>query len=110
VRLGFALSPKLHVKPANLWEAILLQFFESILQQKGFRRCASCRRWLEETAVMRLDVYSTCSPTCRQRFYRQRKSEAVQLSEQGLKVEEIAKRMGTDEFVVTKWLAPKKGK
>jgi hypothetical protein len=100
----WSVGMRYRVNLPTLWSALVWQFAQAVVVGKQFVRCAVCRKWLEETGPRRGEEQTTCSPACRQKLYRQRIEEAKLLRGQGVKVDEIARRLKSGVATVKRWL------
>lgn len=91
----------------SLWAAILLQFAQAIGGEHHYQQCPSCSRWFELAPGVNRANKQSCSDSCRQRLYRQRKERAVQLHQEGKTASEIARELDSDVTTVKGWLKRK---
>jgi hypothetical protein len=97
---------QVYIVPKNLLGAMCLQFAEALKgDHLGLRRCSQCDSWMGN----RIDS-EFCSDRCRARAYRNRKRQAKELHEGGMRPSEVARRLGSDTKTVRGWLGlAKKG-
>jgi hypothetical protein len=99
----------LYFVPQSLIGALWLQFARAVAEKNEFRRCRACRKWFEVS----LDAHVTVrrlychGDNCRAAAYRQRKADARQMYADGVRVPEIAKRLGTTSATVKTWIKRK---
>ena len=99
-------TARLYVTPTSLLGAMWLQFAEAISEQKDYARCKLCGKPFEVSTAQ--TGFRTnrrfCSDVCKNQFHYQKRQDARQLLDQGVKLKEIAERFGTTSTVVKKWL------
>jgi hypothetical protein len=101
----------LYFVPESLIGALWFQFGRSASGGKEIRRCR-CGKWfevsLEKHAFTARRLYcDDKSGKCRAQAYRQRIDDARSLRAEGVRVSQIAKRLGTNPAQVKAWLNPK---
>lgn len=97
-----ALAPRL--EPATLGGAIWLAIFAETARAIEVVRCRHCGRWFSfDPQAVKHDPF-LCSPACRSAAYRKRQAEARELAGQGLSIPAIARRLGSAEERVTRWV------
>jgi hypothetical protein len=94
----------LEANPANLLNALWLQFASAIAEDSQFRECPSCGSWFAVSPERRRADAQYCREGCRVRAYKRRKKEARRLHAAGNPVKKIAKELGTSVEVVRGWL------
>ncbi|QDU21380.1 IS1 family transposase [Urbifossiella limnaea] len=95
--------------PVDLLGALWLQFADTVAGNKRTRRCSVCDRWfLVATGAGRTDK-EHCSLACRQKAYRKRKQDAIDLYATGMHPREIASKLGSDFDTVKGWLKGQSG-
>ncbi len=98
----------LYFVPVNLVGAIWLQLSQAMTQEKEYRRCRQCGSWFEiDHYTARTNRYF-CSNACRSKAYRDRKAEARRLHREGMVLDQIAERLGSDAETVSGWVAGEK--
>ena len=99
-------TARLYVVPTSLLGAMWIQFAEAISEQKDYARCKLCGKPFEVSTAQ--TGFRTnrrfCSDVCKNQFHYQKRQDARQLLDQGVKLKEIAERFGTTGTVVKKWL------
>jgi hypothetical protein len=101
----------LYFVPENLLGVAWLQLAEVINGNKPIRQCVACKTWIviSTEAVGKRSNRSTCSDACRMKVYYRRQLKACELKDQGLRIEQIAKRLRTTERRVGSWLEKHSG-
>lgn len=94
----------LYFVPDNLIGAIWLQLSQAVTQEKDYRRCRQCDTWFEIDHYTARSNRYFCSNACRSKAYRDRQAEARRLHGNGLSLEDIAGRLGSDRKTVTRWI------
>ena len=89
--------------PDSLIAGIWLQFAQAIEGNKQFRQCQVCGRWFELSSRAKRATAKFCSDGCRFKAYRQRKTRATELAEEGVPPTEIAVSLDTTVAQVRKW-------
>lgn len=92
-------------RPHDLLSAMWIQFSKAASENKRFQKCLHCGTWVEIVPHVRRKSTRYCSEACRAKAYRRRQKEARQLFEEGLSLEEIASRIGTNEETAQGWVA-----
>lgn len=89
-------SLQMQIVPHSLLGALWLQFAQAVEQNKDYRRCAQCDRWLEISlsAVRKSKLF--CSNACRTKAFRQRQAEAARLAAEGKSHAEIAEELESE--------------
>jgi hypothetical protein len=100
---------RLYDVPHGLIGALWLQFARAIDGKRTYRRCRECPRWFELTPAIARTNKRFCSDACRFKAYRQRQDEARRLSAEGMALDEVAQRLGTDLKTVQGWVVRKTG-
>jgi hypothetical protein len=95
-------------EPANLQQALWLQFLLAVCEQKDHVQCQVCNRWFERSPQAYRSDREYCSDGCRTKAYRRRMSRAWQLAQEGRTIKQIAKLLGSQPATVEGWLAKKK--
>lgn len=90
--------------PVDLLGAMWLQFADAASGNKRTRRCSVCDRWFLVAAGAGRTDKEHCSLACRQKAYRKRKQDAIDLHGKGVPAKEIAERLGSDLETVKGWL------
>jgi hypothetical protein len=88
----------------TLWGALMLQFAQAIASQHDYRHCAVCTRWFMVAPGFNRSNRTTCSDTCRQKLYKQRRERALALHGEGKQPREIARELGSDVKTVRGWI------
>lgn len=70
VLTGESGDPHLQLRPATLLGVIVLQFANAFLENRSFRQCESCQKWMEIASDARSQRKRFCSDACRMRAYR----------------------------------------
>jgi hypothetical protein len=91
------------LRPLNLLSAMWLQAEQAIAGNTEFRACQECSRFFAMTSERRGDA-RFCTDACKSRAYRHRKARAVSLSQQGMAIENIAEKLGSDPAKVGEWI------
>lgn len=100
--------PILRMVPQSLIGACWLQFAGAIDAETEYERCLMCREWYESSAGTRARDKKFCSVKCRVKAYRDKQTEARELRGRGLKIRDIAKKVGSDAKTVGGWLRDKR--
>lgn len=98
----------LYLVPRSLLGALWLQFAQAVAGNKSYRQCEYCAAWFEVSLGASRPTRLYCSDACRFKAYRHRQDEAYQLSQQGIPLKEIAKRLGTDVPTAKGWIKKRK--
>jgi len=101
-------SRNLAIVPHSLEDAIWLQFGLAVIEDKRFGHCDVCGKPFEISPQVARTNRKLCGPACKARAHRKRREQALRLAERGLKVPEIAKKVGSQVSTVKKWLAARK--
>jgi hypothetical protein len=95
--------------PVDLLGALWLEFAEAVIGNKRTRQCSVCDRWFLVAAGIGRSHKEHCSLSCRQKAYRKRKQDAIELHGKGMSAKEIATKLGSDIETVTGWLKGQQG-
>jgi hypothetical protein len=96
-------------EPVDLLGAMWLQFADAVAGNKRTRVCSVCDQWFLVAAGAGRTDKEHCSLACRQKAYRKRKQDAVDLYRKGVSPEEIARKLGSDLDTVKGWLKGQTG-
>ena len=69
---GSSGRPTVHLEPSSLAGALWLQLALAVAEDKNYRACAFCGRWIEITPGLANVNRKYCSDACRMRAYRSR--------------------------------------
>jgi hypothetical protein len=94
----------LRIVPKNLLGALWLEFARGIDGNKDYRKCRECGRWFEISLEAGRPTKFFCSNACRSKAYRERQAAAQRLSAEGISLEDIAHRLGTDVATAQGWI------
>jgi hypothetical protein len=100
--------PRLSFEIDSLWGAVCLQFAEAVTGGLNYQRCPACSRWFELTPGVNRANRLTCSDSCRQRAFRQRRDRARELHAEGKTVREVARELGSVLKTVKGWVSKRK--
>jgi hypothetical protein len=102
-----AKGDRLHllIVPKDLLGAMWLQMARSVEGHKTYRRCRECGTWFELDPDRNRTSKFFCANACRSKAYRGRQALARRLSAEGVPVDEIAQRLGTDLATAQGWVA-----
>lgn len=100
--------PELAVQPKSLRDAIWLQFAVAVCENKSFRQCDICGKAFEVSPDVARTNRRLCSPACKAKAHRKRRTQALALADKGLSVKQIAEHVGSEVATVKKWLAEAK--
>lgn len=100
---------RLVLQPPSLLSGLWLQFAIAASENKFFRQCKQCLRWFEIEPGIRRKSRIFCSDSCKYKAYQERQDTAVRLTSEGLTVDEIARRIGSDPRTVQRWIEAPKG-
>jgi hypothetical protein len=95
---------KLLICPETLRDALWLQFALAVLERKSFRACEVCGKPFEISPQVARTNRLLCSAACKARAHRQRRELALKLAGDGLSVEQIAERVGSQPATVAGWM------
>jgi hypothetical protein len=96
----------LNIVPKNLIGGMWLQFARSIDGEKNYRQCRQCGEWFEISRETNRSTRFYCNDgPCRAKAYRRRQEMAWELYSEGISIEEIGQRLGTDAALVQRWIA-----
>jgi hypothetical protein len=104
---SLALSKELtsiSIRPQTLLSAVWAQFALAVRYDKQFRKCDGCKRWFEMPSLGSRYEKQFCSKACKQRTYRERKSQSRLWFLAGASFEEIAERFGSEPDTVKQWV------
>lgn len=92
--------------PKNLLGALWLQLARAVDEKTTFRRCPApgCGQWFVVKPDRARSDKLFCSGACRARWFRDRKARAHRMHEEGISVEEIARRLQTEPETIERWL------
>lgn len=90
--------------PGSLVGALWLQFAQAIDANADFGRCDACGKWFVFDPATARTNRRYCSDACRFKAYRQRQKEALELHAQGVPIEQIAERLGSEAETVRRWI------
>jgi hypothetical protein len=93
----------------SLWDAICLQFAAAVEGNKDYQECQGCGRWFELAPGVNRAGRLTCSDSCRQKVFRERRALARRLVDEGVPIREIARRLGSSVDTVSRWVGISKG-
>ena len=103
-------KPVRKLQPKNLVGAMWHQCFRFIADEVDWRICKNCQKWFEVSTRQqgkRADA-TFHSENCRIAYHQRRRRHAqrlaLKLQAEGLPIGEIAKRVGRDSSVVSKWI------
>ena len=94
--------------PHGLIGALWLQFAQAIAGNKKYHQCKYCGTWIEMSLEASRPTRDYCSNACRFKAYRKRQEDAYRLSQEGIPLKEIAKRLGTDTATAKGWIKKRK--
>jgi len=96
---------RLTIRPKSLLAAMWIQFADAISEQKAYRQCEACGRYMEMSPDENRADRKTCSNACRNRAQRRRQKLARELRASGKSLREIEAATGSDKDTIKKWLA-----
>jgi hypothetical protein len=99
----------LDLRPLTLRGALWLQLARAVANDKKFRACQVCGKWLELSPETARTNRLFCSDACRSKSYRKRQEEARRLHAEGKTPPQIAAELGSDVKTVRGWLKKKRG-
>jgi hypothetical protein len=94
----------LYFVPDSLLGALWLQFAQAIDANKDYRRCRECGKWFVLSPETARTNKLFCSNACRSKAYRKRQVEAQRLYAEGVPIEKIADKLGSDLKTVRSWV------
>jgi hypothetical protein len=89
----------------DFFSAVWMQFALSLMEGKRYRMCETCGKEFEESAGVNRSHQEFCSNKCRVKAFRRRQKEAMQLHAKGVKLRDIAKRVGSTVETIKGWIA-----
>jgi hypothetical protein len=92
----------------SLYDVLWIQFAYSMANNHSIEQCWSCGRLFLQTPFAARPFKTFCSARCKQRDYRSRVAEAIDLYEHGHTPGVIAKRLRTNAAQVRKWIKESK--
>ena len=105
VRLQDECEMQIYVSMMGLNTALWFQFAQAVIGNRDYRQCRTCGRWYELHPDTARTNRLSCSDACRSKAYRQRKAEARRLFTEGIAVDEIARRLGTEPNTAHAWIS-----
>ena len=90
--------------PTSTLGALWLQFTQAVLDNRRYRKCRNCDMWFELHPSKARKSRFYCSDACRIKAHRGRKAEALRLYNDGVKIEQIEKTLGSSAKTVKGWI------
>ncbi|MDA1054801.1 MAG: hypothetical protein O3C40_30610 [Planctomycetota bacterium] len=81
-----------------------LQFADSLVENKRYRRCSTCNKPFELVPDIARTNKLFCKDACKLKAYRSRKRKAREMRGQGKTLQEIARHFGSDFKTVKGWV------
>lgn len=95
---------QLSLQPQTLLGALWLQFAIALAENKTYRQCVACGRYMEISPGANRADRRTCSNVCRNRELRRRQALARSMSARGKSIREIMKAIGSDSATIRGWV------
>lgn len=105
-----ALAPRIELAPINLRTGLWFMFAAEINDQRQYKSCAQCGKWMEVRTGSRRTSRLYCSNACRTKTHHERQVMARQMFDQGVSVADIAQKMESDVSTIEKWTKRNDGK
>jgi hypothetical protein len=97
----------LTLAPAELLSAMWYQFADSIANEKKYRQCEACWRYMELSPDKNRADRIYCSDACRNKALRRRQKRAREMRDENRSLREISMETGSDIDTIKQWLKPK---
>jgi hypothetical protein len=100
--------PGLRLVPANLLDAIWMQFAQAVATGEKYSPCKECGRWFKVSPETARTSRLYCSNSCRTKVYRERQKRAQEMHREGKSVAEIAQELNTYTKTIKRWVSSRK--
>jgi hypothetical protein len=93
---------RMEIKPRNLLNALWLQLFVAVQENKNYRACKECGKWFEASLDPQRTKQQYCSNTCRLRAHRKKPALIVEAYKNGTPLNDIAQEheMEVDRIIL----------